>query len=52
MNGRLVDALVEETQAPGWHSVTWRATGVASGVYYVRLATGSIVRTQSLILLR
>ncbi len=34
--GRKVAELVDGYRAAGYHSVTWHATGVASGVYFAR----------------
>ena len=37
--GQRVTTLLNETMQPGAHDVTWDATGQASGVYLLRLAT-------------
>jgi photosystem II stability/assembly factor-like uncharacterized protein len=50
--GREVSTLVNETQEPGAHQVSWDASGFASGVYFYRLQAGSFVETKKLILLR
>jgi hypothetical protein len=49
--GREVAVLVRETQAAGGHDVRWVASGLPTGVYYLRLTTGgqSVSRTMSLI---
>ncbi len=50
--GREVATLVQGLQEPGYKSVEWNATGVASGVYFYRLTAGDFVRTCKLLLLR
>ena len=49
--GRRVAQLADGQQAAGRHEVTWRAS-VAPGVYVVRLATDTGVRTQRLTVVR
>jgi cyclomaltodextrinase / maltogenic alpha-amylase / neopullulanase len=50
--GREVATLVNESQSPGKHAVTWNASGVATGAYFYRLTAGSFVATKKLLLLR
>lgn len=50
--GRLVTQLVDDTRSPGFYDVSWEARGVASGVYFARLSTGSFVKTQRVIVLK
>jgi acetyl esterase/lipase len=50
--GREVAALVNEVKQPGTYKVRWDASGRASGVYFYRLQTGSLVDVKELILLR
>jgi len=55
--GRLVSQLVEANQGPGRYDVQWAAqdaagTGVASGVYYVKLQIGKRFVTKRLIQLK
>ena len=50
--GREVATLVNEKKAPGDYEVRFDATGLASGVYFYRLQTGSFVETKKLLLLR
>ncbi|HKB86828.1 MAG TPA: T9SS type A sorting domain-containing protein, partial [Ignavibacteriaceae bacterium] len=50
--GDLVKTLVDEEQAPGYYSVSWNAGGLASGVYFYRVISGSFVSTKKLMLLK
>ncbi len=51
--GQKVCTLVDETQTPGSHAVTFHAAGLASGVYYYRLKAGNrILQTKKMILLK
>lgn len=52
LRGRLVERLVQKTQAAGAYTVEWRAKGIASGVYYAKLVTDEFEDTQKLILLK
>jgi hypothetical protein len=52
VSGRGVATLVDGVEEPGYKSVQWDATGVASGVYFCRLNTGDLVQTRKLLLLR
>lgn len=48
--GRLVDTLVDGEVGVGTHSRTWNGSGVASGIYFARLATGEQVRVHRMVL--
>jgi tetratricopeptide (TPR) repeat protein len=50
--GREVATLVDEIQEPGYKSVYWDASAVASGVYFYRLQVGDFVQTRKLLVLR
>jgi hypothetical protein len=50
--GRELTTLVDEFKGPGEHTVTWNASGAASGVYFYRLQSGSFVEAKRLLLLR
>jgi photosystem II stability/assembly factor-like uncharacterized protein len=50
--GREVASLVNEVKAPGQYSVTWNASGMASGVYFCRMRAGEFVQTIRLMLLK
>ncbi|HNW58608.1 MAG TPA: CotH kinase family protein [bacterium] len=50
--GQVVTTLAAGAQQAGEHIVTWDGTGMASGVYICRLASGGHVETRRLSLLR
>ena len=50
--GRQVTVLVDEAMTAGRHEVSWNASGLPSGMYFVRLTAGSFVETQRMALLR
>lgn len=50
MLGREVAQLVNGQMDAGYHSVTWNANTLPSGVYIYRLAAGSFVQTKKLVL--
>jgi subtilisin family serine protease len=50
--GREVAVLVNEPKAPGTYTVTWNASGLASGVYLYRMTAGPFVDTRKMVLLR
>jgi hypothetical protein len=57
VNGALVRALVNETQAPGAYHVKWDGRDdngrvVASGVYFYKLTAGSFSQTRKMVLLK
>ena len=52
MRGRLVDELVNDVQERGYHSVVWNADQNASGLYMVKLLTGSTVNIQKIMLVK
>jgi hypothetical protein len=52
MRGRLVNELVNDMRQRGHHQVTWNADQFASGVYMVKLVTGSTVNVQKVMLIK
>jgi len=50
--GQEVATLIDATEEPGYKSVRWDATGMASGVYFYRLTPGDFVQTRKLLLPR
>jgi hypothetical protein len=49
---REVSILLYEQLSAGTYSRQWDATGLASGVYFYCLQTGSFIQTRKLILLK
>ena len=50
--GREVQTLVDDRKTAGLHDVTFNASGLSSGIYFVRLQTGDGVKSQKLLLLK
>jgi len=50
--GQQVATLVEETQSPGYHAVTFNAEGIPSGVYLYRLSAAGTTFSRKMILLK
>jgi hypothetical protein len=50
--GREVAALVNDVEQPGFKTVIWNTTGVASGVYFYRICAGSYTDMKKMLLLR
>lgn len=50
--GKEAAVLADGKMSPGKHSVSWDASGFASGVYYYRLTAGEFVQTRKLMLLK
>ena len=50
--GRKVTVLMDGNGTSGWHTVTWKAGGAASGVYFYRLETSGQVLINKMLLIR
>jgi len=50
--GREVATLVNGVEEPGYKSVNFTASGLASGIYYYRLSAGNFVQTMKLVLMK
>jgi hypothetical protein len=50
--GQRIETLIRGHEKAGHHSVTWDASGVASGVYFYRLQAGDFVQTRRMTLLK
>ena len=50
--GREVAVLVNEKKAAGSYTARFEGTGLASGVYFYRLASGNFVRTLPMLLIK
>ena len=47
-----VQVLVDQNMKAGYHNVTWNADGISSGMYFVRVETGTNAAIQKLMLLK
>ena len=52
VSGTRLATLENSRQTAGWHAVTWRTSGVPSGIYFVRLRAGSRAITKAVQVLR
>jgi PKD repeat protein len=52
ITGQRVATLADGVYPNGRHSVTWNASGVASGVYFYRIVAGGFVETKKMLLAR
>lgn len=52
MLGQKVSTLANDAYPAGSHTLTWNASGFASGVYFYRLEAGGVVQTRKLMLLK
>jgi hypothetical protein len=50
--GRVVATLLDDVREPGLHQITWKADGIASGIYFARLRAGKTDLSQKLVLLK
>jgi len=52
MLGREVARLADEDMDAGYHSVTWNASNVSSGVYIYRLSAGNFVQVRRMVVMK
>ncbi|MDC0645833.1 T9SS type A sorting domain-containing protein [bacterium] len=52
ISGRMVETLVNEKLEPGQYDIQWNAAQHSSGVYFLKMNSGSFTKTQKLILLK
>ncbi|MFZ5433929.1 MAG: T9SS type A sorting domain-containing protein [Calditrichota bacterium] len=52
LNGQLVATLADGVLAAGRHTVSFDGADLSSGVYFYRLASGSLIQTRKMILLK
>ncbi len=50
--GNEVTTLVNEIKAPGNYEIEWNAAGLASGIYFYRLKSGSHIDVKKMVLIR
>ena len=52
IQGRLIETLVQGKINPGFHTMTWNASEVATGVYFVKLISGEKIKTRKIMVLK
>ncbi|MFN2374770.1 MAG: BspA family leucine-rich repeat surface protein [Cyclonatronaceae bacterium] len=52
LTGQNVVTLIDESRSPGWHTVRFDASGIASGLYFYQIYTGSDVLTRHMLLIK
>ena len=52
LQGRLIETLVDDKVSAGYHSVTWNADRHSSGMYFVKMVSGSQLSTKKLLLVK
>jgi len=52
IQGRLIETLVDDKINPGFHTISWNASKVATGVYFVKLISGEKIKTQKIMVLK
>ena len=50
--GQVVSTLVNDHMEAGYHTLTWDASNMASGMYFVKVETGSNVAVQKIMLMK
>jgi hypothetical protein len=50
--GQNVATLTDESRPPGWHTVRFDASGLASGLYFYRIQAGSEVLNHQMMLIK
>ena len=52
IQGRLIETLVQDKFNPGFHILSWDASEVATGVYFVKLISGDKIKTRKIMVLK
>jgi Leucine-rich repeat (LRR) protein len=52
ISGKQLETLISEFQTPGYHSVSWNADNLPSGVYLIRMESGEFIETQKVVLVK
>lgn len=50
--GRLIETLIDESKSAGSYSITWDASRLASGTYYLKLVASEVVKTKKMVLIK
>ena len=51
-HGRKIQSLVQGFQTAGYHSINWNAFNYPSGIYLIRLESGTYSKTQKVVLIK
>ena len=51
-SARQVARLINNIQAPGFHSVAWEASSYPSGLYFIRMESNNISETRKVLLIK
>jgi len=49
-SGKLIKMLVNNKQQQGVYEIIWNGSGIASGLYYCKITTGTITKIEKIIL--
>jgi len=52
IKGRLIETLIQDKINSGFHRMSWNASEVATGVYFVKLISGEKIKTQKIMVLK
>jgi len=52
IQGRLIETLIEDKINSGFHTITWNASEVATGVYFLKLISGDKIKTRKIMVLK
>ena len=52
VSGRNIQTLVNDNYQPGYYSIVWDGAGHSSGVYFVKMTSGSYTQTQKLMMIK
>ena len=52
LQGRMVTQLTDGVQSAGYHRLTWNASEMPTGLYFVRMVAGSYRETQKIMLIK
>ena len=52
IKGQVVETLLNGVMSAGYHTITWNANQLSSGMYFVKVIAGDNVATQKVMLLK
>ena len=52
IKGQLIKSLINGNIEVGMHTIKWDATGVPSGIYFIKMMSGDFIQTQKVILMK